>query len=855
MSGPFGSQQFMYSAAAADFYEYQIANSIRMSSGADSKLSRSQGTPTSRDKMTLSLWVKRHDDSTTDSNNTIIVAGTGGATYFYASFGDNMAMENVGGNQSTAYLNTNAFWRDITAWYHWIFRIDTTQSSASDRIRMYMNGTQVTGFSNTTMQTNTAQNEDFSWLNQDGITIAYGGLSGSGHGTEGADLSFADIAFYDGQSYYSELGEFKNGVWIPKDPSGLTFGDNGYWLKFGDSSSLGTDSSGNGNTFTVANIASHDQLLDSPTFNDDNMGNVMGMNSLDHGTHSSCTFSEANFKTSLVQQNSHRAVRGPRIPDTGKWYWECDVDHTTNGFPSYLGVMSSEADSTLDADTNFTTAGSYFYDPNGGNARKESTSNTASTAPSAAGNADAIVSVAVDMDNDKIWFAQNGTWINIGGGVGNPATGANAIATLDEEDLCVAHAIEPATGTSNVYWNFGQDGTFCGRQTAQNNQDSNGYGNFYYSVPSGFQALCAANLPMPEEFDPNETDDDYTQKLFSPLLYTGDGSSRTISGLGFQPDLIWIKRRSGTGKRHYVVDSNRGLNSTSPYIHPDQNVSEGTGNSTGVSGANSDGFTIGGSLDYVNENTSTYVAWCWRANGGTTSTLTSGTINSTVQVDPTGYFSIIGYTADGTNGAFTVAHGLSATPSFILHKDLEQNRNWSVYHRDLNTGSPGDQDTLFLNASDAQADQGGSWDVSNITSTLIGCVDGGFMNTGTNTQIMYAWANREGYFRAGRFEGNNNTDGAIGYCGFRPAMIIVKDLDDAENFVIFDNERSSLNVVDDGLFPNADSAETTGSGSGFDVDFLANGFKMRCTHDNMNGGSTYVFAAWAEVPYKYATAV
>ena len=357
MSGPIGTSQLMYSAAAGDFYSYQIANSLRNSAAQNGTLKFTAGTPSSTDVMTFACWFKRHTPNETDSAaNNIITTGTGGGNYFFIAFGNQFHGENAGGNQGGGYLLSHEKFRDPSAWYHLIFRVDTSQGTQFDRIRVYINGQQLgldtiggsAAWRNQTMITNTTQNEDFSYFNADGLVQAIGGLSGKGHGTEGADLTIADVQFFDGQSYYSELGETKNGVWIPKDPSGLTFGNNGYWLKFADSSSIGTDSSGNGNDFTVANFAAHDVLLDSPTFGSSSSGNFPTINPL--FKHEDIVLSEANLQHA-TSTNQRAVMCNIQLPKTGSWYWEhfskafhYPTDHELHGIG--INVQSVNIDGT-----------------------------------------------------------------------------------------------------------------------------------------------------------------------------------------------------------------------------------------------------------------------------------------------------------------------------------------------------------------------------------------------------------------------------------------------------------------------------------------------------------------------------
>jgi hypothetical protein len=818
-------------SASTDFYEYQIANSIRGSAADDRTLKWTAGTPTSRDTFTMAYWVKRQTDSTTDSANNIFVTGTGGGTYFYISLGLDLFFEGAGGNWSTSYLQTNAAYRDTSAWYHHILVFDSTQSDENDRLKIYVNGERITSFAQDSMHGNIGSSEDFSFINQSGIVQAWGGLSGKGHGTEGADLSLADVMFFDGQAYYSELGETKNGVWIPKDPSGLTFGDNGYWLKFESSSDLGNDSSGNNNDFTVANFSSHDQLLDSPTFGSSNGGNFPTYNPLLKPP-SGLTLAEGNLKATLTSNNTG-IMTNWQVPVTGKWYWEVDVDNIASGHGVYIGVMPANTDLTINQESN--NLGLVYYSANGNSILKGTRSSYGDT-----WDTGDIISIAVDRDADTIQFYKNGS-----------GQGTIDISSLDKEFFCYM-GNTGGTGSCRTILNFGQDGTFAGEVTAGGNSDGTGYGNFKYSVPSGFLALCSGNQPVADEIDPAQTDDDYPQKLFGAKLYTGDSSTQAITGLGFQPDWVWIKERENSST-YGSYDSSRGntnvlgmANTTAAEVSQSADP--------GLESFDSDGFTVDypNTGDYyINRSSEPYVAWNWRANGGTTSTNSSGTIDSAVQVDPSGCFSIITYTGDGSNSVFTVGHGLSAKPTFIIAKDREQVRNWSVWSQHLNGGSPADGDTLYLNTTAAESDQGGSWDVSNITSTLIGGVDGGFLNTGTNKQLFYAFTDCEGYIKSGVYEGNGNADGSFVYTGFRPAFILLKSIDSTDDWVLYDNKIGAYNEVTKALATNLSNAEQT---SNRNLDILSNGFKPRTSNSNVNGSNTYIYLAMAHNPFKYATA-
>ena len=250
------------SSGASGFYSYQIEHSLRMEAGSAMYLSRTLGTATNRDIVTISLWVKRHSELGSSSKTTIFTGGTSGAQYSYTSFNSDDKINLDMQTTMTSMGSTNEQFRDMGAWYHLVYRFDTSQSSQSDRFRLYVNGTQLTGISNS----NISQNEDVAhWTAAEAFYI--GQKNGIGHASDGTNLYYAEVNYADGQSYApTQFGETKNGVWIPKDPSGTTYGNNGFHLKFGNASSLGTDSSGNGNNFSSTGLGADHQTVDSPTF-------------------------------------------------------------------------------------------------------------------------------------------------------------------------------------------------------------------------------------------------------------------------------------------------------------------------------------------------------------------------------------------------------------------------------------------------------------------------------------------------------------------------------------------------------------------------------------------------------------
>jgi len=225
------NEQWNAPAGGADFYEHQIVSSLRNSAAQDGTLKWTAGTPTSSTTFTMSYWVKKYTNSTDGADSNIFIAGTDGNNSISHHFatGPEFWSLGQGGNWGANYLVSNAKVRDTSAWYHTVWRYDSTQGTAADRVRLYVNGNQVTSWRVSTMHGQIAEDEAFSYINADGVVQSFGGISSVGpHAAEGADLQMAEIVFNDGQSYGADsYGETKNGVWIPKDPSGLTFGDNG----------------------------------------------------------------------------------------------------------------------------------------------------------------------------------------------------------------------------------------------------------------------------------------------------------------------------------------------------------------------------------------------------------------------------------------------------------------------------------------------------------------------------------------------------------------------------------------------------------------------------------------------------
>jgi len=341
---------------------------------------------------------------------------------------------------------------------------------------------------------------------------------------------------------------------------------------------------------------------------------------------------------------------------------------------------------------------------------------------------------------------------------------------------------------------------------------------------------------------------------FNVVTYTATpGSGATVSGVGFQPDLLWTKNRNNV-ESHYWQDSVRGFSpSTGVTKMLVSNTTAAEANVTGITcTTTSDGFTVADSAAASGEfwfTDRTYVGWCWKA-GGAAVTNTSGSISSQVSANPTAGFSVVTYT--GTGSAATVGHGLGVAPRMIIVKRLNSAVNWSVYNANI-----GNTNYLQLNSTVTSTAQGANnwWNSTNPTSTVFSIGTITDTNASGGTYVAYCFAAVAGYSAFGSYTGNGSADGPFVYLGFRPRFIMVKRTDTTNSWVMFDTSRSTYNQSFNYLLAENVQEEIAASGSTDTLDFLSNGFKLRCTTlaENASGG-TYIYMAFAENPFKYANA-
>jgi len=807
------------------FYTETIDQSLRFD-GSSSELNITPSSTGNRRTFTTSLWVKRSKISSSMEFHT---GGSNAGGQLSTQFGINSSdqlqfYDVLAGVTNYAYVRSSNLLTDTTNWYHIVLAVDTTQSTNSDRVKLYINGSEVSYVSSPT----------YPDQNHQTVRNNSGTLTRIGRFPNVAVNYFngyiAEFNHIDGTALTpSSFGETKNGVWIPKAISGLTYGTNGFRLTFADSSDIGNNanSSDGTNDHSVSGLAATDVVADSPT------NNFCTLNPLSGNSHTA-TLSEGALKASGADQ----AAIGTFGMTTGKWYWEgrCGAIGGSN----FIGVVKMDYEPK---DQGSSHSDGRTYANNGYIYVKDASSSGSTGTTYTTGD---IIGVAVDLDNGTVKWYKNGT-VN----TNSEVTDLNSHADGDQGWLPWTNF---GNATGDFVLNFGQDGSFAGLVTAQGNADGNGQGNFYYSPPSGYVALCSANLPdVTIGADRSTQADDH----FNTVLYTGDGqTTQDVTGVGFKPDFTWGKERNSTSG-NWLVDSSRGYEN---FLSSQTYNDESTGITNNNASRSNDGFQTTNS-GASNELNKTYASWNWKANGGTTTTNDAsatgvGTIDSVIQANQTAGFSIITYTGTGTAG--TIAHGLGATPSLLLTKNRTWDHEYSAWlwwHHKRDNAFASSTNYAYLNLSSS----GGTSTTSfyrgdQINSTVFGVYTNDAINDASYNYVTYAWAEIDGYSRMGTYSGNSSADGVFVFTGFRPAWLIIKRMDSGQTgqWFIMDNKRLGYNGANYRLLADASNEEYTGTSSNI-VDFLSNGFKTRTTSSNTNTG-TYMYMAFADQAFKFSNA-
>jgi hypothetical protein len=784
---------------------YEIQRSLRFNGADSANLTRTPSTASNRKTWTWSGWVKR---STISSGQILFNAINGSdVAYLYFNPGDALVF---GGALASGSFNTftTAVYRDPSAWYHIVCVFDTTQAVATDRTQLYVNGQRLT-LNNTP---GFAQNSDgpvnSTVLHYLG-TWSYGGAFFNGYMTE--------INLIDGQALTpSSFGEFNadTGVWQPKRYAG-SYGTNGFYLNFSNNSNttaatLGADYSGNGNNWTPNNFsvsagAGNDSLVDVPT----NWGVDTGVGGTVRGnyctlnplTTTSGTYTQGNLR--YTGPSNWRRSNATISRSTGQWYWEVTLGNApfsprANGseFNAFgFGVATSFGSVTPPS---VVTDAVVLCD----NGWYKNFSGSFTDGGTAFASGD-VLSVAVDLDANTFTFRRNNTSL-VTGTIGG---------TAGRDLVPIILSYDGQYGVMDC--NFGQR-------------------PFAYTAPSGFKALNTQNLPTPTIGATTATQ---AGKFFNPVLYTGNGTTNNISGVGFETDFVWMKNRT-TARNHYLMDRVRGI--TNKILESNTTTAEQTG--TIINSTNSDGYQLSSGDGGSNTNGDSYVSWNWKANGAGV-TNTAGSITSTVSANTTSGFSVVTFTATANSG--TIGHGLGVAPKFIILKSRNNTSNWVCYHASL-----GADKYINLDGTGGAITNTATWQNTTPTSTVFSS-NGPFV-TGW-TEVAYCFAEVPGYSRFGSYTGNGSTDGPFVFCGFRPAFVLIKMSSGTSNWWLYDTKRGTFNVVNNPLYPDGSFAESPDAA--LNLDILSNGFKSRSSNGTVNGsGNTYIFAAFAEAPQKFSLA-
>jgi SPRY domain len=786
---------------------YNISRSLRFkTSGSQTYLTRTPSSTGNRRTFTYSTWVKRSEYTYWRGLLGSGDIGTVGIEYLrFSNDGSgsgaplcNLEFGTYGIGGTAFNVFTTSSFRDPSAWYHVVLAVDTTQATAANRVKIYVNNVQ-----QTLVGTYPTQNTD-TYFNSSSYAQAIGDIATTG--VQAFDGYMTEVRLIDGQQLTpSSFGAYSSttGVWQPKAYAG-TYGTNGYFLNFSNNAStttLGYDYSGNGNNYTANNFsltagATYDSMTDVPTLTSTTAANFATFNPLNNvaGTYSANpTFSNGNLLASASADTKQYYSYSTIQVTSNKWYAEFTPSGVT-GDSSYVGI-STDSYLALYAPT-----GNYY-------------NNSSFAAYGATYTTNDVIGVAYDADAGTITFYKNGTSQGQKTGI----TGSNARFVTSSYNTGASHS-----------WtaNFGQR-------------------PFAYTPPTGYVALNTFNLPTPTI---GATASTLANKYFNVNTYTGTGSTLAITNSGaMQPDFLWVKSRSNAAN-HALMDSLRGV---SKQLQSSTTNAESTNSAgKGLQSFNSNGFTLGQESDAVggtNDAGQTYVGWQWRASNAAGVSNTSGSITSTVSANTSAGFSIVGYTGTGSNA--TVGHGLGVAPKMIITKVRSTSGpDWGVYHSSL-----GATQYLLLDTTAAAASSINYWNNTAPTSLVFSVGISGSTNNSGNTMIAYCFAEVAGFSKFGSYTGNGSSDGTFVYTGFRPRYIMQKRTDTAGyEWELFDTARNPSNVTDLSLAANSSRAEASG---GTPYDLLSNGFKARSTSGSYNAnGATYIYACFAENPFKYSLA-
>jgi prepilin-type N-terminal cleavage/methylation domain-containing protein len=743
-------------------------NSLRFNDNDSAYLSRTPTVAGDRTKWTWAWWVKFWDIST---DSTIFHAWNTDVnrSALFIQWTTNQLVFWIRNSSSWVHLRqTNAVYRDPSAWYHIVLVFNSNNLLADDKTKIYVNGVNQSFIStattigdgvwwqiNNTDIHNIAQNTLWPW-------------------STNFDWYLSDVHFIDWQALDpTSFGSFNSyGQWVPKTVSISDYGTNGFNLAFWSGSNLWLDTSWKSNDWLTNNIDSTDQVLDTPS------NNYATLNPIDTQfgtvwTSNMALLSDGNL--TAVPSANNNGVRSTFGITSGKWYWEVDVVTGTVSNNAMVWITYNGWQSLYDYGVAYTAGGDKFV-------------NSVTSAYGTSTTSGDTIGIALDADNNEVTFYKNNSsqW---------------TISYTPIEDTVFPAYWSGGSVSAKHTFNFGQSG-------------------FTYTPPTWFKALSTVNLPIPS-INPSD--------YFNTVTYTGNWTAQSITDVGFQPDLLWIKSRDWTANSHKIFDSVRWVNKQ---LASDWTFEESS-SANQMSSFDTGGFSL---LDWsANENGTSFVAWNWKESAA------AG-------------FDIVSYTWDWTANQ-TINHNLWVKPWFMMVKERSWVGSWDdwvTYHKSL-----GNDFTIRMNLTEAKFSGylSSPWADTDPTSTVFSVSNEAWawVNGNWDTFIAYLFAEKEWYSKIWSYTGNASINGPFIHTGFKPAYILMKRVNGLWDWIIFDNDRDISNVLENNLIVNSSGIESVNFN--YNTDFISNGFKIRWTSAGVNASwETYIYIAFAESPFKYSTA-
>lgn len=720
------------------------------------------------------------------SGDILFSTGTASTNFTYAYIDPNGRFVISDWNSpATWYLASTRVFRD-TGIYHLVIAYDDTQATAADRVRVWVNGVQITAWDTATYPT---QNYGVSEVNNT-VQHQIGNIVAGSHVNDRFDGYMFRFALLDGLAITDPetdgFGETTlDNYWALKNIVGKTFGANGRLYEGAANLAAGTDSSGNGNDASVSGTltATNDSPTDSGVY-----GKYATLNPHDSYINSA-TVSNGNrtFKDTVNQHAIVCTSLEVDPTDSDGWFVNIVIDSDDGG--CVVGVKSGQA-STHTADP-YTYTDEWAYRPSDG-----TKSNGEGSWQSYGSGAASTIQIAIK--DGKIWFGADGTYEN----GGNPVAGTGAAYTNLTDPVRIYLGTLGGTGTDQMTLQTGSTTPSV-------------------TPPAGFKYVATQNMPAVDY--PNAT------AYFNVARWTGNGTTQSITGIGFQPDLLICKNIDSASYGAIVCDVVRGVDK---YVFTSEADAEDT--AVRFTSFDSDGFSVGGSV-ITNSSGEDSVAWCFKAGGAGVSN-TDGTITSTVSAGA--YMSIGTYTGTGANA--TIGHGLGRPPSHIMVKRLSTAASWFVYHKDIGAGN-----RLLLNDTAASTGSATSWQSTDPTDSVfyVGTETG--VNVSSGEFVFYAFADVPGLCQTFAYTGNGSDDGAFVPLDFEAAWVLMKRADSAGNWGMFDSARDPFNNCLQLLLANSTAAETTATNDILQI--MSNGLKHPKSGSVFNAsGGTYIGLAIAK---------